>query len=123
MAGMSSDKGSYLVIPTSGVYFVYSQVTYACLHGCLTHAYQFSASVSKKTRHYPEPETLMKGYTSPLAKMDTFLKISIYQAGAFKLSAGDRIYVEVPKTLIKNVTINEGETYFGAFLLEHSAVQ
>ncbi|XP_069773166.1 lymphotoxin-alpha-like [Narcine bancroftii] len=120
MDGLKWNKSGYLLIPTSGVYFIYVQVTYNCHHNCFTHPHQLYVSVSKRTKHYPASEKLLKSYGRLPAKTDQFLKISIYQAGVFKLYADDHIYVEVAKNLIKNVSINEFETYFGAFLLEHS---
>ncbi|XP_051893285.1 tumor necrosis factor ligand superfamily member 15-like [Pristis pectinata] len=123
MAGMKWNKTGYLVIPTTGIYFIYAQVTYNCLRDCFSHPHQFYASISKRTQHYPAPEKLLKSYARPLAKADEFLKISTYQAGVFKLDAGDHLYVEVPKNLIKNVSINEYETYFGAFLLQHPPLE
>ncbi|XP_059799762.1 tumor necrosis factor ligand superfamily member 15-like [Hypanus sabinus] len=117
---MTWNKTGYLVIPTSGVYFLYAQVTFNCAQDCLSHAHQFYVSISKKTKHYPAPEKLLKSYARPQAKAEEFLKISTLQAGAFKLDADDHINVEVPKNLIKYVSINECETYFGAFLLQQS---
>ncbi|XP_062930246.1 tumor necrosis factor ligand superfamily member 15-like [Mobula hypostoma] len=119
---MKWNKTGYLVIPTSGVYFLYAQVTFNCVQDCISHPHQVYVSISKKTKHYPAPEKLLKSYARPQAKAEEFLKISTLQAGAFKLDADDHINVEVPKNLIKYVSINECETYFGAFLLQQPSL-
>ncbi|XP_067825581.1 tumor necrosis factor ligand superfamily member 15-like [Heptranchias perlo] len=119
MSDMKYDEAGYLVIPTNGVYFVYAQVTFN-LQGKLNRPQQFYATILKKNNDYPEPEELLKSYARSQPKVDDFLKISTYQAGAFQLSADDYIYAEVPKNLQAHISVHEHETYFGAFLLEPS---
>ncbi|XP_041050381.1 tumor necrosis factor ligand superfamily member 15-like [Carcharodon carcharias] len=119
-SNMKYDEAGYLVIPTSGVYFIYAQVTFKCSQDCSKLSQQFSATISKKNNHYPAAEELLKSYAWPQMKDDDFLKISTYKAGAFQLYADDYIYVDVPKHLYAHISEGEYETYFGAFLLEPS---
>ncbi|XP_038638268.1 tumor necrosis factor ligand superfamily member 15-like [Scyliorhinus canicula] len=62
---MKYDEGGYLVIPTSGVYFIYAQVTFICSQDCTKLSQQFFAAILKKNNQYPYPEELLKSYARP----------------------------------------------------------
>uniref|UniRef100_UPI00398F704F tumor necrosis factor ligand superfamily member 15-like n=1 Tax=Pristiophorus japonicus TaxID=55135 RepID=UPI00398F704F len=123
MSDMKYDAAGYLVIPTNGVYFIYAQVTFKWSQGSFNLPHQFSATILRKNNLYPKPEKLLKSCVRPPAKVDDFLTTSTYQAGAFQLDAEDKIYAEVPKNLLTHISVNEYETYFGAFLLEPSTLE
>uniref|UniRef100_A0A4W3HJV9 THD domain-containing protein n=1 Tax=Callorhinchus milii TaxID=7868 RepID=A0A4W3HJV9_CALMI len=115
--GMKYDQNGYLVVPRKGLYFIYAQVTFYCSSHCTKPPHQFSACIHKRTRHYPEPEVLLKSHVRPPTDTDGYLRFSTYQAGVFELFNNDSLYIEVYKDPAFRVSVHEHETYFGAFLL------
>ncbi|KAG8447669.1 hypothetical protein GDO86_014977 [Hymenochirus boettgeri] len=114
--GMKYFNGT-LEIPTSGYYFVYSQVSFLLTSPSVgeknkkkTHVLQ---TVKKITTGYPEPEDIVSGDNS-IYENDSYYPI--YLGALLYMKAKDRLYVEVNNIQLVDVTKND-KTFFGAFMV------
>uniref|UniRef100_W5MBI8 Lymphotoxin-alpha n=1 Tax=Lepisosteus oculatus TaxID=7918 RepID=W5MBI8_LEPOC len=108
-----------LLIPESGRYFVYAQVTFRALmhdhgkRGC--EPVRLSQTISKMTNGYPTPSDLITSFKTVECGSDTWMK-SLYSGAVFLLEKGDKLMV-----LVNNITLvdftDEKKTFFGAYLL------
>ncbi|XP_006865748.1 PREDICTED: tumor necrosis factor ligand superfamily member 15 [Chrysochloris asiatica] len=114
----------FLLIPESGDYFVYSQVTFRgttseC--GKMSIARQPSKPdsiiviVTKVTDSYPEPTQLLTG-TKSVCEIGSNWFQPIYLGAVFSLQEGDKLMVNVSDISLVDYT-KEDKTFFGAFLL------
>ncbi|XP_048866325.1 tumor necrosis factor ligand superfamily member 10-like [Brienomyrus brachyistius] len=121
-------SGGELVVPRAGLYYIYSQ-TYFRLSGVLedggdeggvaegvARGKQVLQYVYKKVGSYPVPILLMKNArTTCWAPGAEYGLHSIYQAGIFRLAAGDHIFVAVSD--LTALSMDEKSSFFGTFLV------
>lgn len=111
-----------LIVPESGVYFLYSQVGFMVYYD---HQNDVDKSGAQSLFHtvfrynvmYPkEHELLRSSVTECWEEQKDYGRYTSYVGGAVKLNQGDAIYVKVSK--IQFLADNEPETtYFGLFKL------
>nr|XP_002720561.3 tumor necrosis factor ligand superfamily member 15 [Oryctolagus cuniculus] len=113
----------FLVIPESGDYFVYSQVTFrGTTSECgvinqrrrQTKPDSIVVVITKVTDNYPEPAQLLTG-TKSVCEMGNWFQ-PIYLGAMFSLEEGDKLMVNVSDVSLVDYT-KEDKTFFGAFLL------
>lgn len=114
----------FLVIPESGDYFVYSQVTF---RGTTSECGEISQGsrlnkpdsiimvITKVTDSYPEPTQLLMG-TKSVCEIGSNWFQPIYLGAMFFLNEGDKLMVNVSDISLVDYT-KEDKTFFGAFLL------
>lgn len=114
----------FLVIPESGDYFVYSQVTF---RGTISECGEISKGrqpnkpdsiivvITKVTDSYPEPTQLLMG-TKSVCEIGSNWFQPIYLGAMFSLNEGDKLMVNVSDISLVDYT-KEDKTFFGAFLL------
>lgn len=114
----------FLVIPESGDYFVYSQVTF---RGTTSECGEISQGsrlnkpdsiimvITKVTDSYPEPTQLLMG-TKSVCEIGGNWFQPIYLGAMFFLNEGDKLMVNVSDISLVDYT-KEDKTFFGAFLL------
>ncbi|KAM9206656.1 tumor necrosis factor ligand superfamily member 15 [Dugong dugon] len=114
----------FLVIPESGDYFVYSQVTF---RGTMSECGEIGLGrqpskpdsiiviVTKVTDSYPEPTQLLTG-TKSVCEIGSNWFQPIYLGAVFSLQEGDKLMVNVSDISLVDYT-KEDKTFFGAFLL------
>eukprot|EP00071_Canis_lupus_P057563 XP_853679.2 tumor necrosis factor ligand superfamily member 15 [Canis lupus familiaris] len=114
----------FLVIPESGDYFVYSQVTFRGTTSECGEARQGSrlnkpdsiiVVITKVTDSYPEPTQLLMG-TKSVCEVGSNWFQPIYLGAMFSLQEGDKLMVNVSDISLVDYT-KEDKTFFGAFLL------
>ncbi|XP_007934869.1 tumor necrosis factor ligand superfamily member 15 [Orycteropus afer afer] len=114
----------FLVIPESGDYFVYSQVTF---RGTISECGEIGPGrqsskpdsiiviITKVTDSYPEPTQLLMG-TKSVCEIGSNWFQPIYLGAMFSLKEGDKLMVNVSDVSLVDYT-KEDKTFFGAFLL------
>lgn len=114
----------FLVIPESGEYFIYSQITF---RGTTSECGDISQGrrpnkpdsitvvITKVADSYPVPEYLLTG-TKSMCEMSTNWFQPIYLGAMFSLEEGDRLMVNVSDISLVDYT-KEDKTFFGAFLI------
>ena len=114
----------FLVIPESGDYFIYSQVTF---RGTTSECGEISQErrlnkpdsiivvITKVTDSYPEPTQLLMG-TKSVCEIGSNWFQPIYLGAMFSLHEGDKLMVNVSDISLVDYT-TEDKTFFGAFLL------
>ncbi|XP_040819389.1 tumor necrosis factor ligand superfamily member 15 [Ochotona curzoniae] len=114
----------FLLIPESGEYFVYSQVTF---RGTTSECGQINKKsgqnkpesiivvITKVTDSYPEPAQLLTG-TKSVCEIGSNWFQPIYLGAMFSLEEGDKLMVNVSDISLVDYT-KEDKTFFGAFLL------
>ncbi|KAL2781975.1 tumor necrosis factor ligand superfamily member 15 isoform VEGI-251 precursor [Daubentonia madagascariensis] len=114
----------FLVIPESGDYFVYSQVTFrGTTSECgeisqgsrLNKPDSITVLITKVTDSYPEPTQLLMG-TKSVCEVGSNWFQPIYLGAMFSLQEGDKLMVNVSDISLVDYT-KEDKTFFGAFLL------
>ncbi|XP_069330685.1 tumor necrosis factor ligand superfamily member 15 [Eulemur rufifrons] len=115
----------FLVIPESGDYFVYSQVTFrGTTSQCgeisqgsrrLNKPDSITVLITKVTDSYPEPTQLLMG-TKSVCEVGSNWFQPIYLGAMFSLQEGDKLMVNVSDISLVDYT-KEDKTFFGAFLL------
>ncbi|XP_005382678.1 PREDICTED: tumor necrosis factor ligand superfamily member 15 [Chinchilla lanigera] len=114
----------FLVIPESGDYFVYSQITF---RGTTSECGNISPGrqqnkpdsiivvITKVTDSYPEPSQLLTG-TKSVCEISSNWFQPLYLGAMFSLQEGDKLMVNVSDISLVDYT-KEDKTFFGAFLL------
>ncbi|XP_059111918.1 tumor necrosis factor ligand superfamily member 15 [Peromyscus eremicus] len=114
----------FLVIPESGDYFIYSQITF---RGITSRCADISQGkqpnmpdsivvvITKVTDNYPEPAHLLTG-TKSVCEISSNWFQPLYLGAMFSLEEGDRLMVNVSDISLVDYT-KEDKTFFGAFLL------
>ncbi|XP_017651935.1 lymphotoxin-alpha-like, partial [Nannospalax galili] len=116
LQGFSLNNNS-LLIPTSGLYFVYSQVVFsgsscfseACSLLYLTHEVQLLSST------YPQPMPLLSAHRSVHPGIRERWMCSMYQGAVFLLNKGDQLFTHTDG--IFHLYIRSSNVFFGAFAL------
>uniref|UniRef100_A0A8B9PVW5 Tumor necrosis factor ligand superfamily member 15 n=1 Tax=Apteryx owenii TaxID=8824 RepID=A0A8B9PVW5_APTOW len=104
-----------LVIPVSGDYYVYAQVTFRGPIGSSSKTNSVTEIITKVTDSYPEPTQLLTG-TKTLSEKGINWFQPIYLGAVVSLEAGDKLMVNVSDIKLVDYT-KEHKTFFGAFLL------
>ncbi|XP_064188720.1 tumor necrosis factor ligand superfamily member 10 [Anguilla rostrata] len=122
-----------LVVPQAGLYYIYSQTYFRHtlplgdgeeeytdgaedIEGSAVRGKQMLQYIYKKVGSYPIPILLMKNArTTCWSRSAEYGLYSIYQAGVFQLTAGDRVFVSVSNAT--TVDMDEKSSFFGAFLV------
>ncbi|NXW69738.1 hypothetical protein DUI87_30195 [Hirundo rustica rustica] len=110
-----SYSSNALVIPVSGDYYVYAQVTF---RGPVESSHKPSSVteiITKVTDSYPEPTQLLTG-TKTLSENGNGWFQPIYLGAVVSLEVGDKLMVNVSDIKLVDYT-KEHKTFFGAFLL------
>uniref|UniRef100_A0A8I3WKH2 Tumor necrosis factor ligand superfamily member 15 n=1 Tax=Callithrix jacchus TaxID=9483 RepID=A0A8I3WKH2_CALJA len=114
----------FLLIPESGDYFIYSQVTFRGMTsqcseirqaGQLNKPDSITVVITKVTDTYPEPTQLLMGAKSVCEVGSNWFQ-PIYLGAMFSLQEGDKLMVNVSDISLVDYT-KEDKTFFGAFLL------
>ncbi|XP_036604105.1 tumor necrosis factor ligand superfamily member 15 [Trichosurus vulpecula] len=114
----------FLVIPESGDYFVYSQVTFrGSTPECgkinqknqSTKPNYITQVITRVTDRYPEPIQLLTG-TKSICEIGSTWFTPIYLGAVFSMQEGDKLMVNVSDISLVDYT-KEDKTFFGAFLL------
>ncbi|KAG8518811.1 Tumor necrosis factor ligand superfamily member 15 [Galemys pyrenaicus] len=114
----------FLVIPETGDYFVYSQVTFRGTTSECGKNHQINqlnkpdsiiVVVTKVTDSYPAPTQLLMG-TKSMCELGSSWFQPIYLGAMFSLQEGDKLIVNVSDISLVDYT-KEDKTFFGAFLL------
>uniref|UniRef100_U3J6T6 Tumor necrosis factor ligand superfamily member 15 n=1 Tax=Anas platyrhynchos platyrhynchos TaxID=8840 RepID=U3J6T6_ANAPP len=104
-----------LVIPVSGDYYVYAQVTFRGHIESSGKANSVTAIITKVTDSYPEPTQLLTS-TKTLREEGNSWFQPIYLGAVVSLEVGDKLMVNVSDIKLVDYT-KEHKTFFGAFLL------
>nr|2RJK_A Chain A, TNF superfamily ligand TL1A [unidentified] len=114
----------FLLIPESGDYFIYSQVTFRGMTSESSEIRQagrpnkpdsITVVITKVTDSYPEPTQLLMG-TKSVCEVGSNWFQPIYLGAMFSLQEGDKLMVNVSDISLVDYT-KEDKTFFGAFLL------
>ncbi|KFQ26383.1 Tumor necrosis factor ligand superfamily member 15, partial [Mesitornis unicolor] len=104
-----------LVIPVSGDYYVYAQVTFRGHIGSYNKTSSVTEVITKVTDSYPEPTQLLTGTKTLSVKGNSWFQ-PIYLGAVVSLEVGDKLMVNVSDIKLVDYT-KEHKTFFGAFLL------
>lgn len=104
-----------LVIPVSGDYYVYAQVTFRGPIERYSKTNSVTEIITKVTDSYPEPTQLLTG-TKTLSEEGNSWFQPIYLGAVVSLEVGDKLMVNVSDIKLVDYT-KEHKTFFGAFLL------
>ncbi|RLW00579.1 hypothetical protein DV515_00008898 [Chloebia gouldiae] len=110
-----SYSSNALVIPVSGDYYVYAQVTFRGPVESSHKASSVTEIITKVTDSYPEPTQLLTG-TKTLSENGNGWFQPIYLGAVVSLEVGDKLMVNVSDIKLVDYT-KEHKTFFGAFLL------
>ncbi|NWW65973.1 TNF15 factor, partial [Ifrita kowaldi] len=110
-----SYSSNALVIPVSGDYYVYAQVTFRGPVESGTKPNSVTEIITKVTDSYPEPTQLLTG-TKTLSENGNGWFQPIYLGAVVSLEVGDKLMVNVSDIKLVDYT-KEHKTFFGAFLL------
>ncbi|NWV95618.1 TNF15 factor, partial [Machaerirhynchus nigripectus] len=110
-----SYSSNALVIPVSGDYYVYAQVTFRGPIESSTKPNSVTEIITKVTDSYPEPTQLLTG-TKTLNENGNGWFQPIYLGAVVSLEVGDKLMVNVSDIKLVDYT-KEHKTFFGAFLL------
>ncbi|NXH10185.1 TNF15 factor, partial [Bucco capensis] len=108
-----SYSSSSLVIPVSGDYYVYAQVTFRGTTESKPNS--VTEIITKVTDSYPEPTQLLTGKKTLSEKGNSWFQ-PIYLGAVVSLEVGDKLMVNVSDIKLVDYT-KEHRTFFGAFLL------
>ncbi|NXW00601.1 TNF15 factor, partial [Fregetta grallaria] len=108
-----SYSSNALVIPVSGDYYVYAQVTFRGPSYSKTNS--VTEIITKVTDSYPEPTQLLTGTKTLSEKGNSWFQ-PIYLGAVVSLEVGDKLMVNVSDIKLVDYT-KEHKTFFGAFLL------
>lgn len=122
--GMTLDeKNNVLVVPSSGLYFVYSQLLFhkdSCptdVPLLLTHTISILKSKEFLTDEVPLLKSIKSVCEGETSSPNRMWFESIYQGAIFQLTRGDRLTSKTAETQYLDFT-REGQLYFGAIALE-----
>ncbi|NXS42641.1 TNF15 factor, partial [Balaeniceps rex] len=104
-----------LVIPVSGDYYVYAQVTFRGPIERYSKTNSVTEIITKVTDSYPEPTQLLTGTKTLSEKGNSWFQ-PIYLGAVVSLEVGDKLMVNVSDIKLVDYT-KEHKTFFGAFLL------
>uniref|UniRef100_A0A8D0FQI5 Tumor necrosis factor ligand superfamily member 15 n=1 Tax=Strix occidentalis caurina TaxID=311401 RepID=A0A8D0FQI5_STROC len=104
-----------LVIPVSGDYYVYAQVTFRGPTKSSSRTNSVTEIITKVTDSYPEPTQLLTGTKTLSEKGNSWFQ-PIYLGAVVSLEVGDKLMVNVSDIKLVDYT-KEHKTFFGAFLL------
>ncbi|KFP78346.1 PREDICTED: tumor necrosis factor ligand superfamily member 15-like [Acanthisitta chloris] len=104
-----------LVIPVSGDYYVYAQVTFRGPIESYSKTNSVTEIITKVTDSYPEPTQLLTGTKTLSEKGNSWFQ-PIYLGAVVSLEVGDKLMVNVSDIKLVDYT-KEHKTFFGAFLL------
>ncbi|NXU59686.1 TNF15 factor, partial [Turnix velox] len=104
-----------LVIPVSGDYYVYAQVTFRGFAECSSKTISVTEIITKITDNYPEPTQLLTGTKTLTEKCNNWIQ-PIYLGAVVSLEVGDKLMVNVSDIKLVDYA-KEHKTFFGAFLL------
>ncbi|NXP27514.1 TNF15 factor, partial [Scytalopus superciliaris] len=110
-----SYSSNALVIPVSGDYYVYAQVTFRGPIESNSKPNSVTEIITKVTDSYPEPTQLLTG-TKTLSESWNGWFQPIYLGAVVSLEVGDKLMVNVSDIKLVDYT-KEHKTFFGAFLL------
>ncbi|NXM53634.1 TNF15 factor, partial [Illadopsis cleaveri] len=110
-----SYSSNALVIPVSGDYYVYAQVTFRGPVESGLKPNSVTEIITKVTDSYPEPTQLLTG-TKTLSENGNGWFQPIYLGAVVSLEVGDKLMVNVSDIKLVDYT-KEHKTFFGAFLL------
>ncbi|NXN48519.1 TNF15 factor, partial [Rynchops niger] len=110
-----SYSSSALVIPVSGDYYVYAQVTFRGTVEWSGKTNSVTEIITKVTDSYPEPTQLLTGTKTLSEKGNSWFQ-PIYLGAVVSLEVGDKLMVNVSDIKLVDYT-KEHKTFFGAFLL------
>uniref|UniRef100_A0A8C3JET5 Tumor necrosis factor ligand superfamily member 15 n=1 Tax=Calidris pygmaea TaxID=425635 RepID=A0A8C3JET5_9CHAR len=110
-----SYSSNALVIPVSGDYYVYAQVTFRGPIEGSSKTNSVTEIITKVTESYPEPTQLLTGTKTLSEKGNSWFQ-PIYLGAVVSLEAGDKLMVNVSDIKLVDYT-KEHKTFFGAFLL------
>ncbi|NXL92754.1 TNF15 factor, partial [Alectura lathami] len=110
-----SYSSNALVIPVSGDYYAYAQVTFQGSIESSSRANSVTAIITKATDSYPEPTQLLTS-TKTLSEEGNNWFQPIYLGAVVSLEVGDKLMVNVSDIKLVDYT-KEHKTFFGAFLL------
>lgn len=115
-----------IVIPRSGLYFVYSQASFDvnCQSGSMVH---LSHIVKRWSEAYGNDDT-KRQYQTILHSLRTACQggesnnqerwfSSIYMGAVFNLKAGDRLRTEMEERMLHSLEDSPGKNFFGVFAL------
>ncbi|XP_059900119.1 tumor necrosis factor a (TNF superfamily, member 2) [Gadus macrocephalus] len=119
-----------VVVPTNGLYFVYSQASFAIRCKAADHKgaelVHLTYMVDRWSNSYPEYVTILhSGRTvcqqAPPGGVEAGAKgkwySAMYVGAVFHLNAGDRLRTVANKKLLPSVLEGNGKTFFGVFAL------
>uniref|UniRef100_UPI00398F689A tumor necrosis factor ligand superfamily member 10-like n=1 Tax=Pristiophorus japonicus TaxID=55135 RepID=UPI00398F689A len=108
-----------ITIPKDGIYYIYSQVSFWHVQKPDRedqHYKLFLQYIYKMSMDYYEPILLTKAiFTKCWSKEANFDMYTSFQGALFELQEGDKLFIKV--TNASAVNVNEGSTYFGAFMI------
>lgn len=104
-----------LVIPVSGDYYVYAQVTFRGPSDTSSKTNSVTAVITKVTDSYPEPTQLLTSSKTLGEERNNWFQ-PIYLGAVVSLEIGDKLMVNVSDIKLVDYT-KEHKTFFGAFLL------
>ncbi|CAL8248324.1 unnamed protein product [Lota lota] len=113
-------KGNQILVPRSGLYFVYSQASFriSCDDGDQAHITPLSHRVWRYSDSVGDPSTLMSAVRSacqrPALRGEGWYN-TIYLGAAFQLQKGDRLWTETNQP--HQLEYEGGKTFFGVFSL------
>ncbi|GAB0198395.1 tumor necrosis factor ligand superfamily member 15 [Grus japonensis] len=110
-----SYSSNALVIPVSGDYYVYAQVTFRGPIENYSKTNSVTEIITKVTDSYPEPTQLLTGTKTLSEKGNSWFQ-PIYLGAVVSLEVGDKLMVNVSDIKLVDYT-KEHKTFFGAFLL------
>ncbi|XP_074911445.1 tumor necrosis factor ligand superfamily member 15 [Buteo buteo] len=110
-----SYSSNALVIPVSGDYYVYAQVTFRGPIETYSKTNSVTEIITKVTDSYPEPTQLLTGTKTLSEKGNSWFQ-PIYLGAVVSLEVGDKLMVNVSDIKLVDYT-KEHKTFFGAFLL------
>lgn len=112
-----------LIVPETGVYFLYSQVGFFVYYNeneetDTSGAQSLYHTVFRYNLMYPEEEKLLRSsVTQCWERQKDYGRYTSYVGASVKLNQGDKLYVQVSK--IQYLAANEPETtYFGLYKLD-----
>ncbi|XP_072361425.1 tumor necrosis factor ligand superfamily member 10-like isoform X2 [Scyliorhinus torazame] len=108
-----------ITIPKDGIYYIYSHVYFWHVQKPDGEDQQYNLFLQylyKMAMNYYEPILLTKAiFTKCWSKESKFDVYTSFQGAAFELQQGDKLFIKV--TNASAVNVNEGATYFGAFMI------
>lgn len=110
-----SYSSNALVIPVSGDYYVYAQVTFRGPSDTSSKTSSVTAVITKVTDSYPEPTQLLTSTKTLSEERNNWFQ-PIYLGAVVSLEIGDKLMVNVSDIKLVDYT-KEHKTFFGAFLL------